>query len=135
MNASDHRAAVGEIVDDTELPQRMRRIERRRNESRDERLKLRGCRLSRQCDAYNVAIEIKCRVAFPKCAATRFDGALAESRENQQHAADHHQIRRTIHPQPSGIDCGEAFAFGRSHRREAGSAVARVALRASSVSR
>ena len=53
----------------------------------------------------------------------------------QQDAANHHQIRRTIHPQPSGIDRRETFALGRSHRVRVNSAGARLTLRASSVSR
>src|SRR5438094_10270247 len=100
-----------------------------------------------------MAIEIEGRIALPKRSACRFNGALTKAAEDQetlandlleplernlfakqQDAANHHQIRRTIHPQPSGIDRRETFAVGLSHRVRVNSAGARLKLRASYVS-
>ena len=135
MNARDDRAAACEIVDQMKLPHRSRRIERRRDQLRDQRFELARARTSSQRRAHHMVIEIEARIVFPECRGRRFDRALTEAPEHeksfgkdrfqsrkretlpkQQHPANHHEIRRAIHPQPRGVDGGNAFALVRGHR-------------------
>ena len=75
-------------------------------------------------------VEVEFGVRLPERAGGCLDGAHAETLEHQeaiaddlaqapkrepfaehQHAADHHQVVRTIHAQPRGVDRGHFFAF------------------------
>ena len=135
MNTRDDRAAAREIVDQMKLPHRSRRIERHRYQSRDQRFELARSRPSGEGDTHHMMIEIELRIGFPERRGGRLDRALTESPEHeesfgenrfqsrkrealakQQHPANHHQIRRAIHPQPCGVDGGNAFALVRGHR-------------------
>jgi len=70
------------------------------------------------------------------------DSREREALAEHEHPGDHHQVVRTVHPQPRGVDCGDLLAPGsRGHRASTGcgvgtgsNAVAR-ALRALSRSR
>ena len=51
-----------------------------------------------------------------------------------QHPANHHQVAGAVHPQPGGIDSGNAFALGRGHH-ERRRMKSRLSLRACSFPR
>jgi len=114
----------------------------------DEGLELRLSGTARQCDALEVIRDIEFVVGLPGAAARGPHRALTKALETQeaigqrllqaregdalakdQHAADHHQIARPIHPQPRGIDAGHAFALVATHRRAFFSHARQVALK------
>ena len=122
MDAHDHRAAAAVILDHVELPARPRRIERRRRKAADERLQLALAGRPRKRHVNHVVIEIEVGGGLPERAGRRFNGTLKETTEpdeplgnhgaqridghrlrEREHGADHHQVARTIHPQPRGV--------------------------------
>src|SRR5215471_17601558 len=44
------------------------------------------------------------------------ESCVANALGKEQHAADHHQIARPIHPEPRGVDCRDLFAPRDAHR-------------------
>jgi hypothetical protein len=136
MDACDQRAAPCKMLDQMELPQGPRTIERRCGKLAHERLQLASACVSGQRDALDVVTERETRDAFPVGDAEALHRTLAEPVEleealaedahqpietdaigEQQHRADHHQIARPVHPQPCGVDRRDLFAPGNAHRR------------------
>ena len=123
VNANDDRAAAVVALDQVELPERPGRIERRPGEPRDERLELLLARGTRQRDVNQVMLDVEVVGRLPKGAGRRLHRPLAEAPEpekpfldrpsqrarrhslrEREHRADHHQVARMVHPEPSRVD-------------------------------
>jgi hypothetical protein len=123
VDADDHRAPACVVLDDVELPQRPRRIERRAGKPAYERLQLTlSCGAGKR-HVDHVVIEIEFVGRLPECGRRRLHGPLQKAPEThealghnglqrihadrlreREHGADHHQVARTVHPQPCGVD-------------------------------
>ena len=129
VDADDDRAAAVVVLDDVELPQRPYGIERRGGESAYERLQLALAGSAGKRDMNDVMIEIEVVGGLPERGRRRLHGTLKEAAKAHEalghhslhgiqadrlregeHGADHHQVARTIHPQPCGIDRRNLFA-------------------------
>jgi hypothetical protein len=147
MDAHDQCAAAVEAFDQVKPPQRPAGIERCASQRADEGLELRLSGAARQHDSLQVIREIELVVGLPVAACRGLQRALTKAPEAQkavgqrlvqprerdalaknQHAANHHQIARPIHPQPCGVDTGHAFALV-AHRCGILPYVAQVALK------
>ena len=130
MDAGDNRRSAFVVLDDVELPQRMRRVERRRGELGDEALQLGLVGGARQTDAFDVPGDIELRIVAPPSTGLPRFRPLAETRKGQQplgqrvfepehvdgprqdqDAHNHHEIGGPVHAQPSRIDRRHTFAI------------------------
>ena len=87
MDADDHRLAAVVVVDQLELPQRPRRIERGRRQPAREALQVLGRALARQRDAHEVQVEVEVVVLFPVVAGRVLDDLAAEPAVHARSAA------------------------------------------------
>jgi hypothetical protein len=126
------RAAVV-VVDQVEAPQRTVGVERRGQQVGRHVLQLRLVVACRQRHVVQVAVEVEVGVVLPPGAGGVVHHLLPEAAVAEQarlqgapqagivhrpgedhHADDHHQVGRPVHPQPGGVDRGDALAL--AHR-------------------
>jgi hypothetical protein len=132
VHAREHRGAVAVAVDQVDLPQRARAVERHRRAVRDEGLQRSAVTRRGQRDVVDVQAEIELDV-LPMWACHALDGALGEAIEpldkallddrpvglpvdglvEPEHAVDDHQVGRAIHVQPGRV--GARHAVGCAH--------------------
>ena len=67
VNAQDERAATLVVIDQVELPRRVRRIERRRGQAGDEVLQFAPAATAGKRRLHDVPLDIEMRVGFPEC--------------------------------------------------------------------
>jgi hypothetical protein len=127
VDAGDDRARAADL-DHVELPERAREVERGGGEPAHEVLELGLSRLAREARALHVEVDVELGVLLPPRARGVLDGAAPEpavgeearsdgaphllevGRALEHHDAhDHHEVRGLLHPQPRGVDAGDAI--------------------------
>jgi hypothetical protein len=125
VDAHEHRASLGELVDEVDVPERSIAIERAGDAIRDECLQRALVVRRRQGDVMEVQGGVEVRIVLPPRPAERaaFDRALAEAVEppydaleeplaqslprdrlvEPEHRVDDHRVRRAVHVEPCRV--------------------------------